>query len=146
MTLRSALPSYLKPVVTFAYHTGWRAGEILSLTWDRVDVKQGIVTLDPGETKNEGARTLYLDEELLKEMKALYSNRQLGCPFVFHYNGKKIQRITRAWKAACIKAGLCEPLRDENGETVIRKFKKGKIKDRVEWSLQSFFMTSEGLG
>jgi len=45
-SLRDALPCYLKPVVTFAfaYHTGWRAGKILNLTWDKVDLKQGIIT------------------------------------------------------------------------------------------------------
>jgi integrase len=131
LALRSALPHYLKPVVTFAYHTGWRAGEILNLTWDKVDLKQGIITLNPGETKNEGARTIYLDEDLAKEIKALHGGRYLGCPFVFHRNGKKIKRITRAWKTACIKAGLCEPLKDENGELVVRKLRKGKVKEKV---------------
>jgi integrase len=131
LNLRSALPHYLKPVVTFAYHTGWRAGEILNLTWDKVDLRQGIISLNPGETKNEGARTLYLNEELAKEMKTLQGNRHLGCPFVFHHNGKKIKRITRAWKTACIKAGLCEPLRDENGKPVVRRIKKGKVKEKV---------------
>ncbi len=131
LALKAALPHYLKPVVTFAYHTGWRAGEILNLTWDKVDLKQGIITLNPGETKNEGAKTLYLSEELAKEMKTLHGNRHLGCSFVFHHNGKKIKRITRAWGTACIKAGLCEPLRDENGELVVRKLKKGKVKEKV---------------
>ena len=28
LTVRAALPDYLKPVVTFAYFTGWRRGEI----------------------------------------------------------------------------------------------------------------------
>ena len=28
LAVKDALPSYLKPVVTFAYHTGWRLGEI----------------------------------------------------------------------------------------------------------------------
>ncbi len=131
LNLRSALPYYLKPVVTFAYHTGWRAGELLNLTWDKVDLKQGIISLNPGETKNENARTIYLNEELTKEMKTLQSNRHLGCPFVFHHNGKKIKRITRAWKTACIKAGLCEPLKDEKGELVVRRIKKGKVKEKV---------------
>jgi integrase len=128
LNLRSALPHYLKPVVSFAYHTGWRAGEILNLTWDKVDLKQGIVTLNPGETKNERARTLYLNGELTNEMKALHSNRHLGCSFVFHHNGKEIKRITRAWKTACIKAGLYEVLKDEKGSPVVTKNKKGEEK------------------
>jgi integrase len=128
LVLKDALPFYLKPVVTFAYHTGWRAGEILNLTWDKVDLKQGIITLNPGETKNEKARTIYLNEELAREMRTLYANQRLGCPYVFHRDGKKIKRITRAWGTACIKAGLCEPLRDEKSDPVIRKSKKGKEK------------------
>jgi integrase len=128
LSLRDTLPHYLKPVVTFAYHTGWRAGEILNLTWDRVDLKQGIVTLDPGETKSEEGRTLYLNHELMKEIKTLHSKRHLGCLFVFHHNGKKIKRITRAWKTACIRAGLCEVLKDENGAPVVTKNKKGEEK------------------
>ena len=101
------------------------------MTWDKVDLKQGIISLNPGETKNENARTVYLNEELTKEMKSLSSNRHLGCPFVFHHNGGKIKRITRAWKTACIKAGLCEPLRDENGEPVVRRISKGKVNEKV---------------
>jgi hypothetical protein len=31
MAFRNALPDYMKPVVTFAYYTGWRKQEILSL-------------------------------------------------------------------------------------------------------------------
>ena len=40
--LTNALPSRLKTVVTFAYYVGWRAEDILSLTWNRVDLKAGI--------------------------------------------------------------------------------------------------------
>jgi len=51
--LKGALLEDLKSIVTFAYHSGWRKGEIMGLTWDRVDLKQGIVRLNPGETKND---------------------------------------------------------------------------------------------
>ena len=135
LNLKAALPHYLQPVVTFAYHTGWRAGEILNLTWDKVDIKQGIIALNPGETKNEGARTIYMDEELLKEMKTLHSNRRLGCPYVFHREVKKdaegnliveqIQSFRKAWGTACIKAGLFNVLKDEQGNPVIVKDKEG---------------------
>ena len=71
LALKEALPEYLKPIVTFAYHSGWRKAEILDLTWERVDLEQGTVRLDPGETKNEEGRTLYMNEELLNEINFL---------------------------------------------------------------------------
>jgi len=64
LSLRSALPSHLYGFVTFGYKTGWRISEIADLTWSQVDLKQGIVTLEVGETKNDEARTVYLDDEL----------------------------------------------------------------------------------
>jgi len=91
LALRDALPFHLKPVVTFAYHTGWRKGEILGLTLGKVDLRQGIVRLEPGETKNEEGRVIYLNDELMKELKALQKSRPLGCPYVFHHNGKPIR-------------------------------------------------------
>jgi len=106
LALRDALPDYLKPVVTFAYHTGWRRGEILNLTWDKVDLNAGIVRLDPGETKNDDARTLYLNEELKKEMHQLFVKRRLGCPYIFNNDGRQIRDYRDAWQSACKKLGL----------------------------------------
>jgi integrase len=73
LTLKDALPDYLKGFVTFGYKTGWRVSEIRNLTWSQVDRDQGIVRLETGETKNDEGRTVYLDEEL-KEV----FNRQRG--------------------------------------------------------------------
>ena len=53
LALRDALPDFLKGFVTFAYKTGWRVSEITGLTWNKVDLEQGIVRLEAGETKNE---------------------------------------------------------------------------------------------
>jgi len=106
LALRTALPSYLRPIVTFAYYTGWRVGEILGITWEKVDLKNGIVHLDPGETKNEEGRTLYLNGELLKEMQILQANRAPGCRYVFQRGGQQIRRFSKSWSTACRKSGL----------------------------------------
>ena len=64
VALRNALPSYLKGFVTFGYKTGWRFSEVAKMTWRQVDLDNGIVRLEAGETKNDDARTVYLDDEL----------------------------------------------------------------------------------
>jgi len=128
LALREALPEDLKPIITFAYHSGWRKAEILGLTWDKVDLKEGTVRLDPGETKNEEGRTLYMNDELLEEMHKLQANRYLGCPYVFHREGKPIAGFRKAWAKACIQVGLCEVLRDSEGRAVVVKNKKGNEK------------------
>jgi len=128
LALRDALPEDLKPIITFAYHSGWRKAEILGLTWDKVDLKEGTVRLDPGETKNEEGRTLYMNDELFEEMHKLQTKRHLGCPYVFHRKGKPIAGFRKAWVSVCIQAGLCEVLKDGQGKAVVVKDKKGNEK------------------
>ncbi len=128
LAIREALPPHLKPLATFAYYTGWRLGEIRNLTWDKVDLNNRVIRLDPGETKNEEARTVYLTDELWKELKALHANRRLGCPYVFNLNGRPIGNFLKSWKKACIKAGLYEVLKDENGNPIIIRDKNGNEK------------------
>lgn len=46
------LSEAIRPAATFAYITGWRRSEILTLTWAQVDSTAGMVRLEPGTTKN----------------------------------------------------------------------------------------------
>ncbi len=111
LALRDALPPHLKSFVTFAYRFGWRDTEISGLTWNQVDRIQGIVRLEVGETKNDKARTVYLDEEL-KELfdKAWEARKASGklLPYVFlnkDGNGP-LKDFRGAWNTACREAGL----------------------------------------
>ena len=131
LRVRDALPFHLKPVVTFGYHTGWRKEEILGLTLDKLDLKQGVVRLDPGETKNEDGRVIYLDDELMKELKALHSTRPLGCPYVFHFNGMRIKDFRGAWNTACRKVGLMGKLFHDFRRTAVRNMLRSGIREKV---------------
>jgi integrase len=45
------LPTHLQRVMRFAYATGWRVpSEVLTLTWERVDFRAGVVRLDANTT------------------------------------------------------------------------------------------------
>ncbi len=131
LALKNLMPDHLKPILTLAYQSGWRKGEILGLTWDRVDLKRRIVRLDPGETKNEEGRTLSMSEELLKEMKALHSKRRLGCPYVFHKNGKPIRDFRDTWKSCCTKAGLKGRLFHDFRRTAVRNMVRAGVPEAV---------------
>lgn len=130
LKLISALPSDLRGPVTFAYNTGWRKSEILGLTWDRVDLEQGTVRLEPDETKNGEARTVCLDEELLRLFK-IQRLRRNGCRYVFHRNGRRIKDIRGSWKKACEDTGLEGKLFHDLRRTGVRNMVRAGIQEQV---------------
>ena len=111
----AALPAAIQPLVEFAYHTGWRLGEILPLTWRQIDLKAGIIRLEPGSTKNkEGrvfpARSLPPLAALLERQRevttATEREKNQIIPWVFHRQGQPIRNFRGAWAKACIAAGF----------------------------------------
>jgi len=55
----------LRVVVAIAFTFGWRVrSEVLSLERRHVDLKAGLLRLDPGATKNKDGRVVYLTPEL----------------------------------------------------------------------------------
>ena len=128
LALKKALPSYLKSPITMAYHTGMRKEEILGLQWSQVVLMDGKISLTPQDTKNNEARGIYMDGELLETInfqRVLRDQRFPKCPWVFFgETGERIKDFRGSWDTACIEAGLCDPLTDELGNPV--KDKKGK--------------------
>ncbi len=128
LALKKALPSFLRPVVTLAYHTGMRKEEILGLQWSQVDLMEGKINLKPQDTKNNEARVIYMEGELLETIKFQRVERDQKfpkCPWVFFgENGDRIKDFRGSWDKACIEAGLCDPLSDEDGKPVLDKEKK----------------------
>lgn len=135
LALREALPDYLKPVVTFAYSTGWRRSEILGLQWSHVDLEEGVVRLEPGDTKNSEGRTLYLEPELLELMRNLKRKQRLDCPSVFHLNGRRIGDFRDSWSRACQEARTPGMLFHDFRRTAIRNMIRAGIPERVAMTI-----------
>lgn len=104
--LLSHLPKYAAHVVMTAYYTGMRAGEILGLTWDRVDVKEGFIELEEKDTKTSEPRRIYYNGVLKDMFLERNKVRRIDHRFVFTYRGKPIQRIYKSFKKACEDAGI----------------------------------------
>ena len=62
--LRQNAPNHVKPILPTAYYTGMRQGEILNLTWDRVDLKERVIRLQPEDTKDNEPRDIPICDEL----------------------------------------------------------------------------------
>jgi len=136
LVLREALPSYLKGFVTFAYKIGWMLSEITGLTWNQVDRTLGIVRLEVGETKNDEARTVYLDDELKETFNRLWEARKTNVklsPWVFlNQSGTdRIKRFDKAWKKACKDSGIGIRLFHDFRRTAVRNMVRSGIPERV---------------
>ena len=114
-------PAHLKPIIKLAYHTGMRQGEILSLTWDRLNLKEGHIQLlkgkatkDGGE-KNQGGRKIPLNSELMEMFRGMPHGLP-GVP-VFTYCGKTIEYIRKSLQTACKRAGIPYGYHEPNGFT-----------------------------
>jgi integrase len=131
LALKEALPDYLKPVLSFGYFTGWRKAEIINLKWSQVNLRDGIVRLEPGETKNSEGRTLYMEPALWDMVKQLHKNRRMDCFFVFNDSGKKIGDFRKAWGSSCTSAGKPGLLFHDLRRSAIRNMVRAGVPERV---------------
>lgn len=99
-------PSHLKPVVKLAYHTGMRQGEILSLTWGQVDLREGFIHLRPENCKTQEGRAVPLSRELVEILKSLRQGLPMPHMPVFTYAGRSVGSIKRSFATAVRKAGI----------------------------------------
>lgn len=136
IALRNALPLYLQGFVTFGYKTGWRFSEIRNLKWTEVDLRKGEVRLEPGETKNNEGRTIYLDDdlqEILKQQLSMMKRNNRMSVYVFPnktYEGR-ISEIRKSWSKACKDAGIGAMLFHDLRRTAVRNMIRAGIPERV---------------
>lgn len=132
--VRDRLPEALRPLVTFAYLTGWRIrSEVLPLEWRQVDWSGRVVRLDPGTTKNgEGRsfpftaaleallRTQLAEQERLKKADKIV-------PLVFHREGERIKSLRGAWQSACKGAGVPGRILHDFRRTAVRNLERAGV-------------------
>ena len=116
--LRAELSEYLRSLITFAYNTGVRKGEILLIRCEQVDLMEGIVRLEPGETKNDEPRHVPLVGKLREVIRLQIETRDQqypDCPWLFFRLGQRIKNFRTAWEGACQRAGLWDAERNKHG-------------------------------
>jgi integrase len=139
LAFRDALPDYLKGYVTFAYKTGWRKEEMESLDWNHVDLKKGVAWIDPGRTKNDKGKIVYLDAELKQLFSHQWEKRKktgILTQRVFP-NKPGTDKIKYPYwhiKKPCRQLGLDKILHDFR-RTAVRNMVRAGIRERVAMQL-----------
>lgn len=90
---------WLKACVALAIQTGMRAGEILSASWEQVDLDRGCIRLQ--RSKNGSKRTVPLTLEAVRVLNGLPREHGRVVPNFHDTSG-----LDRAFKRACKAAGL----------------------------------------
>jgi integrase len=92
----------------FAYLTGWRKGEIISLKWTDVDRDAGAIRLRPEAAKSGRGRTVMLEGDLAELIDRRWQARLFekdgnvrDGALVFHRDGELVEDFRRAWATAC---------------------------------------------
>lgn len=138
----AALPEEVRPVVKFAYATGWRTrSEVLPLEWRNIDWTGRCVRLDAHTTKNGEARSFPFTTEIETILKGqLTEHERLKAagtisPFVFHRGGERIKEFRTAWKNACKAAGCPGKLIHDMRRSAVRTFERAGVPRSVAMSI-----------
>ena len=124
------LPEYLQDAARFAFYTAWRKGDVRNLKWADIDTRA--MTLVLPMTKNGDGRSLALPDELVEIVKRREIARLITTPaddvrvvdHVFHRNGQPLGDFRKAWRRACIDAGLFHIEKGAEGKAI-------KMHDRI---------------
>jgi integrase len=103
-TLIDCAEPHLKPILITALNTGMRKTEILTLTWDNVDLRNNCILLH--NTKNDERRDVPINENLRKVLKTL--SRRLDVKYLFFdpVSGKRYIDVKRSFNTACRRAKI----------------------------------------
>jgi integrase len=143
--VRRHLPEYVRPIVTFAYYTGWRIdSEILTMQWRQIDFAAGTVSLDPGTTKNTEGRTFAFNaiDELRLTLERcrddarhrMQRNGQI-LPWVFHRGGKQIKSLRSVWGVSCTAAGCPGRIPHDFRRTAVRNLVRAGVPERIAMTM-----------
>lgn len=102
--LLNAAPSHLLAILATGFYTGMRRGEILSLVWSKVDLKNRVIRLEIEDAKVRQARIIPICNELYDILETI--PRALHDEHVFLYKGKPVRDIRTGLKKACKAAGI----------------------------------------
>lgn len=99
----------IRLMFVIGYHTGWRAGRIITVQWPQVDLQNRFIYPPAHQTQNKwvGAAPIYSDmERILREAQLIHERDWPSCSWVHHRAGRRVVDYRDGWGRAVKLAGL----------------------------------------
>ncbi len=95
---------YIQDIATFALNTGLRIGEILTFTWDQVDLEKNLLNVFAHKTHK--IRPVPLNSEARRVLEFWALGKRNGFVFYNHETGNPFVDLKTGFALACRKAGI----------------------------------------
>jgi len=133
--LIAVLPHHAADIFLVGYLTGMRFGEIVQLTWDRVNLSEGSFKLSQKHTKTREIRHVYFDEGIRAVLIRREIEKTSGDSLVFTYRGKSVKSIKTALTLALKKTGIMDFRFHDLRHTYVTNARKAGIDSQVVMKL-----------
>lgn len=84
------LPDWYRPIAETAYYTGMRRGEILGLTWKRVNLRKRMIYLGPDDVKERQWKRVPVHKDLMPILDNIRMKQIVSLDRVFLHNGQPV--------------------------------------------------------
>ena len=96
----------LQGIVTLAYYTGMRRGEIFSLTWNDIDYSTNQIILNSKNTKSGKSRAIPIHDEVIKILSNIDCISKNDLIFKSPVTGDALDNIKKSWTRFITEAGI----------------------------------------
>jgi integrase len=117
LKLIAKAPQHLNVILTTAYYTGMRMGELLKLKWKYIDRESMFIRLPAKVVKEKRDKDIPINQHVKEILDRV--PRALNHDYVFTYRGKAFEEggIKKSFITACKNAGIPHGRKTENGIT-----------------------------
>jgi integrase len=107
LKLMEVAPDHLRDIITLAFNTGMRTGELRGLRWSHIDREKGVIRLPAEVTKESRDKVIPMNHHVKKILAGL--TRTIHHDFVFTYHHEPIKSpggLHNSFLTACERAGI----------------------------------------
>jgi integrase len=122
---------WLRGLFEVAYTYGFRKSELTTMRVRQVDLKEGTIELNPGETKTDEGRAIEMTESVRQVLAECIAGKGPDELVFTRGNGSPAGNFRRVWARACTAAGSPGLLFHDLRRSGVRNMRRAGISEKV---------------